>query len=152
MSTQIALPRDAEGREIPLDTEVLYNKDGNDFHPDRATYMRLTKDWWFFGHFRSRTDTHRIAASDLYLTPPDSWDKLERDALKNSCEYFGRRDDYHSEWCDGCPAENGSCCKTMSIDLVRRAKALGTSQERCAAARNVTSSGAECDNRQEETV
>lgn len=139
MSTQIALPRDAEGREIPLDTEVLYNKDGNDFHPDRATYMRLTKDWCFFGHFRSSTDTHQIAASNLYLTPPDSWDKLEQDALKNPCEYFGRRDDYHTEWCDGCPAENGSCCKTMSIDIVRRAKALGTSQARCAAARNATS-------------
>lgn len=152
MSTQIALPRDAEGREIPLDTEVLYNKDGNELCIDRVTYMRLTKDWWFFGHFRSRTDTHRIAASNLYLTPPDSWYKLDQDALKNPCEYFGRRDDYHLEWCDGCPAENGSCCKTMSIDLVRRAKALGTSQARCAAAKNATLSGAEFDNRQEETA
>lgn len=124
MSTQIALPCDAEGREIQLDTEVLYNKDGNDFHPDRATYMRLTKDWWFFGHFSSRTDTHRIAASDLYLTPPDSWNKLEQDALKNPCEYFGRGNNYDSVWCDGCPAEDGSCCKTKSIDLVCRAKAL----------------------------
>lgn len=39
MSTQIALPRDAEGREIPLDTEVLYNKDGNELCTDRVTYM-----------------------------------------------------------------------------------------------------------------
>ena len=152
MSTQIALPRDAEGREIPLDTEVLYNKDGNDFHLDRATYMRLTKDWWFFGHFRSSTDTHRIAASNLYLIPPDSWDKLEQDALKDPCEYFGRIDGCGPTCCDGCPAEYGSCFETKSIDLVRRAKALGTSQARCAAARNATLSGAECDNRQEKTV
>lgn len=27
MAIQIALPRDAEGREIPLDTKVLYDKD-----------------------------------------------------------------------------------------------------------------------------
>ena len=152
MSTQIALPRDAEGREIPLDTEVLYNKDGNELCTDSVTYMRLTKDWWFFGHFRSCTDTHSIAASNLYLTPPDSWDKLEQDALKNPCEYFGRRDDFDSAWCDGCPAENGSCCKTKSIDLIRRAKALGTSRAQCAATRNATSSGAECDDRQQETV
>lgn len=124
MSTQITLPRDAEGREIPLDTEVLYNKDGNEFCTDRATYMRLTRDWWFFGHFRSRTDVHRIAASDLYLTPPDSWNKLERDMLKNPCDYFGHEDDCGSACCDGCPAKDGSCCKTKSIDLVRRAKAL----------------------------
>lgn len=75
----IELPKDAEGREIPLDVAVLYNKDGNDLHTDRATYMRLTEDWWFFGHFGSHTDTHRIAASDLYLNPPDSWEKLEDD-------------------------------------------------------------------------
>jgi hypothetical protein len=28
MATQITLPKDAEGREIPLDTKVLYNEDG----------------------------------------------------------------------------------------------------------------------------
>ena len=124
MSTQIALPRDAEGREIPLDTEVLYNKDGNELCTDSVTYMRLTKDWWFFGHFRSCTDTHSIAASNLYLTPPDNWDKLEQDELKNACEYFGRIDGCGSTCCDGCPTEYDSCFETKSIDLVRRAKAL----------------------------
>ena len=30
MTNQITLPRDAEGSEIPLDTKVLYGKDGNE--------------------------------------------------------------------------------------------------------------------------
>lgn len=95
MMAIIELPKDADGREIPLDTAVLYNKDGNDLHIDRATYMRVTEDWWFFGHFGSHTDTHRIAAADLYLTPPDSWEKLEEDLVRCStstqyapCAYF----------------------------------------------------------------
>lgn len=89
----IELPKDAEGREIPLDAAVLYNKDGNELHIDRATYIRLTEDWWFSGHFGSHTDTHRIAASDLYLTPPDSWEKLEEDLDRcieegSLCSYY----------------------------------------------------------------
>lgn len=29
MATQITLPKDAEGKEIPLDTETLYDEYGN---------------------------------------------------------------------------------------------------------------------------
>lgn len=32
----IELPKDADGREIPLDTEVLYDKDG---HPNDVSYF-----------------------------------------------------------------------------------------------------------------
>lgn len=34
----IELPKDAEGREIPLDTEVLYDKDG---HPNDVSYFNI---------------------------------------------------------------------------------------------------------------
>lgn len=75
----IELPKDAEGREIPLDTKVLYDSDGIEFFTDRSMYMRVTDEWWFFGHFGSSTSKHRIAATKLYLTSPDSWEKLEED-------------------------------------------------------------------------
>lgn len=122
----IELPKDAEGREIPLDTAVLYNKDGNDLHTDRATYMRLTEDWWFFGHFGSHTDTHLIAAADLYLTPPDSWEKLEDDLSEISkgsvCHYFHKGD---SSTCEGCLADcAGSCWPTMARDVTSRIRKL----------------------------
>lgn len=138
MMAIIELPKDAEGREIPLDASVLYNKDGNDLHTDRATYMRLTKDWWFFGHFGSHTDTHRIAASDLYLTPPDSWEKLEEDldrAVENgdagdesifqsmACAYMNR----DGEMCGDCKSWNKyvrNCTNQMLKDVVSRIRKL----------------------------
>lgn len=47
----IELPIDAEGREIPLDVEVLYDEYGEKFLTDRVTYMRKSGSWWFSGHF-----------------------------------------------------------------------------------------------------
>lgn len=34
----IELPKDAEGREIPLGTKILYNEDGKRFKVNRFTY------------------------------------------------------------------------------------------------------------------
>lgn len=75
----VELPKDTEGREIPLDTKVLYDSDGAEFFTDKLMYMRIIDKWWFFGHFGSLTSTHRIEATKLHLTPPDSWEKLEKD-------------------------------------------------------------------------
>lgn len=41
----IELPKDAEGREIPLDVEVLYDEYGEKFLTDRVTYMRKSGSW-----------------------------------------------------------------------------------------------------------
>lgn len=126
----IPAPMDANDREIPLDTKVLYNKDGNEFFVDRATYMRVAEEWCFFGHFGSHTDTHRILDSDLYLTPTDSLEKLERDLCSMlrggscACRYFGNGTSID---CDGCPADNsaeGSCINEAARDILRRAKEL----------------------------
>ena len=50
----------------------------------------------------------------------DSWERLEEDAGKGACDYFGHRDDE----CCGCPASGKGCEETMARDLVRRARAL----------------------------
>lgn len=93
----VELPKDAKGREIPLDTKVLYDSDGTEFFTDKLMYMRIIDKWWFFGHFGSLTSTHRIEATKLYLTPPDSWEKLEEDLGRGAgmlnyeaCAYFGK--------------------------------------------------------------
>ena len=51
----------------------------------------------------------------------DSWERLEEDAGKDPCDYFGFDGD---ETCGKCPASAKNCEQTMARDLVRRAKKL----------------------------
>lgn len=64
-----------------------------------------------------------------YLTHerPESWERLEEDAKKGSCDYFG----CDADGCHGCPAYDwntarggNGCGNAKMLDLVRRAKAL----------------------------
>lgn len=57
----------------------------------------------------------------------DSWERLEEDAGKGACDYFGHEDDMV---CRGCPASGKGCEETMARDLVRRARALAEKGER----------------------
>ena len=77
----IELPKDAEGREIPLDTVALYDDDGNVHSIRRFIYTNdfdLNDKWmnsWYVV-----TDDYKTAKSELmHLTKPDSWEKLEDD-------------------------------------------------------------------------
>ena len=52
---------------------------------------------------------------------PDSWERLEEDAEKDPCGYFGFDGE---EICGKCPASGKNCEQTMAQDLVRRCRAL----------------------------
>lgn len=91
----IELPKDAEGREIPLDTKTLYTADGTQCDVSHFTYYpkcKITEQSW---HIVFEGDLIKCA-SRVYLTPPDSWEKLEDDlsraakydAVVASCRYF----------------------------------------------------------------
>lgn len=117
----IRLPKDAEGREIPLDTEVLYDSDGIEFFTDKSMYMRVTDEWWFFGHFGSSISTHRVAAKRLHLTPPDSWSKLEEDLDRcieesNLCMYYNQNLD-----CNNCAISGNETrgCTSIALEDIR---------------------------------
>ena len=87
----IELPRDAEGREIPLDTDVLYSQDGRghrvvkwEFHPHSAV------GWLVWLDLKSIKECRN--SKNLYLTPPDSWEKLEEDldrCIEADCISYG---------------------------------------------------------------
>lgn len=107
MRNSIELPKDAEGREIPLDTECLYTHGGEKQDVLSFTYYRK-KDRW-----EIETDTRFINSTCLYLTPLDSWEKLEedlgraaeRDAVVSCCRYFT------ADKCADCPIRgNTSGC------------------------------------------
>ena len=91
----IELPRDAEGREIPLDTEVLYRKDGTLVDVDEFNFSTGYSD-------PEHKWTVRLMNCAVFFTtkmflnppePPDSWEKLEQDLRR----YFT------ADKCANCP-------------------------------------------------
>lgn len=111
MATQITLPKDAEGREIPLDTSEIFIADGTMVHVIKFEYMYYTCDArgsWFV-HFNRTSGEHMtLQPCDVYLTPPDSWKKLEDDLDKcissnNLCYYCSK-----SGMCCDCTIDSSS--------------------------------------------
>lgn len=124
----IQLPKDADGREIPLDTKVLYGSGGTARNIVYWVYTvdsDLEKEWG--NCWRAVTDAGRKLDPELmYLTEPDSWEKLEEDLSEISkgtvCHYFHKGD---SNTCEGCPAAGtGSCWPTMARGITSRIRKL----------------------------
>ena len=71
----------------------------------------------------------RDAAKDLTHACPDSWERLEEDAVKVVCEYAGAVPDEFGDYdCDTCRLFDARgkliCEQLMTREIVRRAKAL----------------------------
>ena len=113
MATQIMLPRDAEGREIPLDTEVLYDARGDKLLIKRIEFDAFKKEW----RLAVRKDSTAIAnlyrsPQRVYLEKPatrDSWENLLEDldnAAKGGdnaeCCYMRRDGIEVGTQCHGC--------------------------------------------------
>lgn len=124
----VELPRDAEGREIPLDTEVLHAKDGTEVEALGFvyTYIRGEEPFW-----HAKGDGCLFYPSRMHLTPPDSWERLledlDRSAAKKkpsdnlpTCNYFGAND------CSKCPASKSEllCGKELFKDIADRIRKL----------------------------
>lgn len=123
----IELPKDAEGREIPLDTEVLYAWDGR---------IRKVIKWIFDPNkyvgwvVRVKTSKFEMNACPefLYLTPPDTWEELEEDLGRGAdalnyeaCAYFGKS----SCDCSLCIADKGGTCERVAMrDILTRIRKL----------------------------
>ncbi len=131
MGNSIELPKDVEGREIPLDTKVLYGDGGtarNIVYWVFTTDSDLEKEWrncWL-----AVTDAGRKLDPELmYLTEPDSWEKLEEDLGKIAnnqtevvCPYYDRE----IKDCEGCKLEgcDCSCSHAFLKDVMARIRKL----------------------------
>ena len=121
----VELPKDAEGREIPLDTDALYDKNGERLTIYAWEYMpKLKHSKWRVLFLFDESDV-KYYPDDYYLTPPDSLEKLEEDLgkilnhpQKIVCAYFNRE----RKDCDGCRIENceGSCSYACLEDIMTR--------------------------------
>lgn len=121
----VELPKDAEGREIPLDTEVLYDKDGKEIEVSRYQYYpKAGTRCWDIWSVRNKF----YSPYDVYLTPPDSWEKLEEDLGRGAdalnyeaCAYFGMS----ARGCSSCIADKGGTCGSVAMrDILTRIRKL----------------------------
>ena len=132
MSNQITLPRDAAGREIPLDTTVLYDGDGNVKEVQAFDYSPVESMW----RVLLLGDFILFFTSDMYLTPHDSWKKLLED-LDNAasggdnaeCLYSRREGVAAGSQCYGCKLYNqdygSSECEYLAYgDIAARIRKL----------------------------
>lgn len=122
----IELPKDAEGREIPLDTVVLYDRNGVAFNIKRwifTTDFDLQDKW--ANSWRAVSECCPALEPELmYLAPPDSWEKLEEDLDSCSastryipCAYFNKSNND----CEKCLADpNKECIVQMTKHIALR--------------------------------
>lgn len=121
----VELPKDADGREIPLDTEVLYDKEGKRKEVDWYAYYP-DKDMWDVVFEDSLI---RFSPSNFSLTQPDSWEKLleDLDAAGDArhqgvCDYFNRDKDEYC--CKSCPGGKDGCTLIAIRDIADRIRKL----------------------------
>ena len=127
----VELPRDAEGREIPLDTVALFNRDGNVYSIVRWTFTTdfdLSDGW--SNKWRAITDRgFALDPALVYLTTPepDTWEKLEDNLDRcieesNLCMYYNQNLD-----CNNCTIsgnETRGCTSIALEDIKKRIRKL----------------------------
>lgn len=126
----IEMPRDAEGREIPLDTVVLFGRSGESHNIVRWIYTTDFETWTESNMWRAIAENHRALDPELmYLTPPDSWEKLEEDLdaagdarYQEACAYFHR--DKDEDGCTSCPGGEDGCGRIAMRDIASRIRRL----------------------------
>lgn len=119
----VPAPVDSNGRDVPLDTKELVYK-GERREVLRIAYSVAIGRWVadLANTDLANTDEHPFLT---HCTLPDSWERLDEDAAKGLCGYFGMDD---APECKGCPAYgvrlSTGCSSVMTRDIIRRAKAL----------------------------
>ena len=123
----VELPKDAEGREIPLDTALLYGKvSGEEYEVVCFNFRPSMRQWRV--ELKRRDDLGIYATENFTLTPPDSWEKLLDDLDSGAeafdyetCAYF-RKSRYD---CSSCIAnESRSCEQVLMRDISSRIRKL----------------------------
>lgn len=122
----IESPKDAEGREIPLDTRRLYDENGEKKTVLWFEYSPTLKHWTVVPDEGLNVATCASSVSHFYLTPPDSWEKLLGDidkcVVENSiCMYCSK-----DGTCKNCALRNeSSACSTKVLgDILGRISKL----------------------------
>lgn len=126
----VELPKDANGCEIPLDTVALYDDDGNVYSVRRFIYTTDFDlgDKWINSWIAVVDDYKTAKPEQMYLTTPDSWEKLEEDldrCIEESdlCMYYNNQ----NPDCNNCTIsgnESRGCTSVALEDIKKRIRNL----------------------------
>lgn len=113
---------DAAGVEIKVGDTVYEVGTGREFNVERLPNPHACQGVMLRHPNGGSTS---LDAPRLTHARPDSWERLEEDAAKEPCDYFGVEHD-EDKGCSGCPhlREGRDCTIALQADLIRRAKAL----------------------------
>lgn len=121
------LPKDAEGREIPLNTRRLYNKNDERKTVSAFVYSPTLKHWMVVLDEGPNVVISATAVSHFYLNPRDSWEMLEEDLGRvASCrESSTPVCVYTRQPCAVCKFHaSEDCASAMCADIVSRIRKL----------------------------
>lgn len=121
----VELPKDADGREIPLDTALLYGKvSGEEYEVVCFNFRPSMRQWRV--ELKRRDDLGIYATENFTLSQPDSWEKLLGDidkcVVENSiCMYCSK-----DGTCKNCALRNESsaCSAKVLGDILDRIRKL----------------------------
>lgn len=128
----IELSKDAKGREIPLDTEVLYDECGTKVSVkeflSRTSVENRRTEWTIKAAYEGNFYYNSFKPKNMHLTLPDTWEKLEEDLRRGAdalnyeaCAYFGKS----ACDCSSCIADKGATCERVVMrDIAGRIRKL----------------------------
>lgn len=125
----VELPKDAEGREIPLDTVVLFRSDGHAYNIVRWSFITdfETSNAWANSWRAISENGVNLNPEFMRLTPPDSWEKLDKDldrCIEKSdiCMYYNQNGDCRN--CTISGNETRGCTSIALEDIKERIRKL----------------------------
>lgn len=129
----IELPKDAEGREIPLDTEVLYDSCETKVSVKEFLFRTLVEsqkaEWTIKAAYEGDLYYNSFKPKDMHLTLPDTWERLLDDLNEagnarydEACAYFHR--DKDEDGCTSCPGGEDGCARIAMRDIASRIRKL----------------------------
>lgn len=113
---------DADGVEIHVG-DTVWHEDGTMLRVDGFGGIEDGETIVNVHIIRGATPWREVRNLSLTHEQPDSWERLEEDVEKTTCEYFGFRDKECGE-CHGFKGGVKGCGVIKMRDLIRRAKAL----------------------------
>lgn len=129
----IELPKDGEGREIPLDTEVLYDSCGTKVSVKEFLSRTLVEsqktEWTIKAAYEGNLYYNSFKPKNMHLTQPDTWERLLDDLseagdarYQEACAYFHR--DKDEDGCASCPRGEDGCVRIAMRDIADRIRKL----------------------------